>query len=322
MKIHSPSQSGLTLVELSVTAGLIGVLGLIIYSLLNIGTILGAKNTATNTAHQQARVAMLEMVQDLHCAVSLPQLVDVNGIPMPTPAPSTTPAPAAGIAFQQWSMGPFKIIADTAALPSTSPNPGLSQNFVMIALPSSTSPLPVVNQRLIIPTHQIEGDITNVTGSWNSLTITLANIPVPSPAPAPTVPPGTLPVRIQGTTPGATPSANGDIVCFITDRCAYKVVPANPGPPVVLPVVYKLVWTKNSDLNPDGTVKIRDIVTDITNPTPFSIPTTPNGALYYRFVAAVDLSTSDPQYTNRGYKAANILLNGQVPYKARLTTYQ
>src|ERR1022692_661950 len=317
MKIQIQSRSGLTLVELSVTAGLIGVLGLIIYSLLNIGTILGAKNTATNTAHQQARVAMLEMVQDLHNAVSLPQLVDTNGNPMPTPAPSTTPAPAAGIAFQQWAMGPFKIIADTAALPSSSP-PGLSQNFVLIALPSSTSPLPVVNQRLIIPTHQIEGDITAVSGAWNSLTITLANMSAPSPAPSPTVPPGTLPVRIQGTTPGATPSANGDVVCFITDRCAYKVVVDNPGPPIV----YKLVWTKNSDLNPNGTVKVRNIVTDITNPTPFSIPVTPNGALYYRFVAAVDLSTSDPQYTNRGYKAANILLNGQVPYKARLTTYQ
>ena len=57
------------------------------------------------------------------------------------------------------------------------------------------------------------------------------------------------------------------------------------------------------------------MVTDITNPKPFSTPTTPAGALYYRFVAAIDLSTSDLSYTNRGYKSANILLNGQVPYK-------
>ena len=80
------------------------------------------------------------------------------------------------------------------------------------------------------------------------------------------------------------------------------------------PTVYKLQWT-----NTQGT---RDIVTDVTNPRPFSIPTTPAGALYYRFVAAIDLSTSDPNYSNRGYKSANILLNGQVPFKARLTTYQ
>ena len=78
MKIHSRSRSGLTLVELSVTTGLVGVLGLIIYSLLNMGTILGAKNTAVNTAHQQARVAMLQMTQDLHAAISLPYLFDVD----------------------------------------------------------------------------------------------------------------------------------------------------------------------------------------------------------------------------------------------------
>jgi type II secretory pathway pseudopilin PulG len=322
MKIHLQSRSGMTLIEMAVTAGLVGVLGLIIYSLLNIGTILGAKNTATNTAHQQARVAMLEMIQHLHSAVSLPQMTDANGVPYPSPAPAS----AEGISFQQWGSapllvngnwvvtpngGPFKIIADTAAMPG-------SQNFVKIALPSA-SPLPVVNQRLIIPTHQIEGDITAVSarvplsGSWDSLTITLASIPAPSPAPSPVASPGMLPVQIQGTTPGPTPSAAGDVICYITDRCSYRVVLASAGPPVV----YTLQWTKTSD-----PASPRNIVTDITNPKPFSIPATPAGALYYRFVAAIDLSTSDPNYSNRGYKSANILLNGQVPYKARLTTYQ
>ena len=51
-------------------------------------------------------------------------------------------------------------------------------------------------------------------------------------------------------------------------------------------------------------------------------PLTPAGALYYRFVAAINLSTADMQYSNRGFKSANILLNGQVPMRARLTTYQ
>lgn len=301
MKIHIQSRSGLTLIELSVTTGLIGVLGLIIYSLLNIGTILGAKNTAVNTAHQQARVAMLQMTQDLHSAISLPYLIDVdvngnvvmdaNGVP----ALSTGPAggPAAGIAFQQWSMGPLKIIADTAQLPPL----GVSQNFVMISLPSSTSPLPVVNQRLIVPTHQIEGDIAAVSGTWNSLTITLANIPAPSPAPSPTPPPGTLPVRIVNTMPGM-----GEVVCFITDRCWYSISNTS------------LAWHRRGD---------RVMVNDITNPKPFSTPTTPGGgALFYRFVAAIDLSTSDLNYSNRGFKSANILLNGQVPMRTRLTTYQ
>ena len=65
--------------------------------------ILGAKNTAVNTAHQQARTAMLQMIQDLHSAVSLPALSDVNHVPLVNPAPNTA---APGISFQLWSTGP------------------------------------------------------------------------------------------------------------------------------------------------------------------------------------------------------------------------
>jgi hypothetical protein len=280
MRVHSSSRSGLTLVELSVTTGLVGVLGLIIYTLLNMGTVLGARNTATNTAHQQARIAMIEMIQDLHAAVSLPALQGIIG------------TQASGISFQQWGSvvqngvvtnngGPHEIRNDAAA----------GQKVIHIRVTGS-QPNPIVGQRVIVPTHQIESDIDAVSGGSGDLTLTLHD---------------NLPVAINGTVSGS-----GDIVCYITDRCSYDVVLVNAGPPAE----YKLQWTKRS------APPARDIVNDITNPRPFSIPTTPAGALYYRFVAAVDLSTSDPKYSKRGYKSANILLNGQVPFKARLTTYQ
>ena len=70
MKPGSHARSGLTIVELMVTTVLIGVLGLVIFSILNTGTILGAKNTAVNTAHQEARIAMLQMTKNLHSAIS------------------------------------------------------------------------------------------------------------------------------------------------------------------------------------------------------------------------------------------------------------
>jgi prepilin-type N-terminal cleavage/methylation domain-containing protein len=290
MKIHSQSQGGLTLIELSVTMGLVGVLGLIIYSLLNIGTILGAKNTAVNTAHQQARVAMLQMTQDLHAAISLPFLFDVDASGTPVwdatlpagvqvPALSKGPAggPAAGIAFQQWSGGPYKIV------PKADPSPAAGypagQKVIHIIVTSGAAP--IAGQRLIVPTHQIEDRISSVSGGNGDLTVTLDN---------------NLPVDIRGTT-----SAAGDIVCYASDRCWYFI--ANNG----------LTWHRQGD---------RVMVTDITNTKPFSTPSTPAGALYYRFVAAIDLSTADLNYTNRGYKAANILLNGLVPFKGRLTTYQ
>jgi hypothetical protein len=282
MRIHRPNQSGLTMVELSITMGVVGTLGLVIYSLLNIGTVLGAKNTATNTAHQQARVAMIEMIQDLHSAVSLPALTGVVGIQ------------ASGISFQQWGA----VMSNGVMTPNGGPheirndaNTGQNQVRLVIA---AGQPRPVVGQRLIVPTHQIEDNIIAVNGGSSDCILTLAN---------------NLTVAIKGAN---TNSSVGEIIAYITDRCSYNVVQVSAGPPAE----YKLQWTKIS------APPARDIVTDITNPRPFSIPSTPAGALYYRFVAAIDLSTSDPKYSRRGYKAANILLNGQVPFKARLTTYQ
>lgn len=278
MKFGSPTRGGFTLAELTITTAVVAVLGLGIYAVLNLGTILGAKNTAINTAHQQARVAMLKMLDDLHSSVSLPALVNSNG------------TSATGISFQQWG----SVLSNGVVTPNGGPhkirNDASKGETVVHITVTSPQPTPTRGQRFIVPTHQIETDISGVSGSASNLSLTLAT---------------PLPVDLKGTS-----SAVGDIVCYITDRCSYNVVLDSPGPPAS----YKLQWT-----NTQGT---RDVVNDITNPRPFSIPTTPAGALYYRFVAAVDLSTSDPKYSNRGYKSANILLNGQVPFRARLTTYQ
>jgi len=282
MRINRPNQSGLTMAELSITMAVVGALGLVIYSLLNIGTVLGAKNTATNTAHQQARVAMIEMIQDLHNAVSLPALTGVVG------------GTGSGISFQQWGAVMSNGVMTTNGGPHEIRNDANAGQKVIRLVIATGQPIPIVGQRLIVPTHQIEDDIVAVSGSAGDCQVTLAN---------------NLPVAIKGT---GTNSSVGEIIAYITDRCSYDVVLVSAGPPAE----YKLQWNKVS--SPPA----RDIVNDITNPRPFSIPVTPAGALYNRFVAAIDLSTSDPKYSRRGYKAANILLNGQVPFKTRLTTFQ
>jgi type II secretory pathway pseudopilin PulG len=278
MKMRSRN-SGATLVEIIFTTILIGVVGLVIYTLLNIGTILASKNIAVNTAHQQARTAMLQMVSDLHGSVSLPQLVDVNGNPSPTPDPSASPTatpsstPAAGIAFQLWSSGPHKVTS----------NVSVTQKAVTISSPSTITPVPTPGQRLIIPGHGIEDDITAVAQVSNSSYIlTLAN-----------------------NVKAAIDTSNGNIPCFITDRCSYIV--------------------KNQQLEWVGPTTKKTFAVmgrNITSPTPFSVPVTASGALYHRFVAAIDLTTSDLQFSNRGFKSANILLNGQVPLRTRLTVQQ
>ncbi len=266
MKLGSNTR-GFTLVEMGFSTAVFSIVGATLYSLVNISTVLGAKNTAINTAHEQARTAMVQMLQDLHSAISLPYLVDTNGNQV------SGAGPAAGIGFQQWSSGPHKITSDVAT----------TQNQVSITFTNGAGPAPVAGQRLIVPTHQIEDDVTAVSGSGPNYTVTLAH---------------NLPVAITGT-------GTYSIVCFFTDRCSYTVSNGN------------LQWT-----GPTTKKGVSVLGSDITSSLPFSTPTTPAGALYYRFVSAVNLSTADPAYSNRGFKAANIFLNGQIPMRARLATYQ
>jgi hypothetical protein len=273
MSLRTKRQVAATLLELSIAMSLIGAVGLAIYSMLNVGMILGAKNSAVNTAHQQARVAMLQLVQDIHSAVSLPALTDDNSVPIPSPTPGTK---AAGISFQLWAGGPYKICADAAA----------TATVVQIQLlPADV--VPQVGERLIVKSHEIELDITGVSAAGGSK----YNLTLASP----------LGVAIEGT---ESPTYY-NIPCFISDRCSYVV--------------------KNGALEWHGPTQKKAFAilgNDIISATPFSLPSTPGGALYYRFVAAIDLSTADTKSTNRGFKSANILLNGQVPMRARLTTYQ
>ena len=78
MKLCS-RHKGYTLIELGMVSTMFSTVGVALCSLLNVSLVLGAKNVAMNTAHQQARTAMIQMLQDLHAAVSLPYLVNIDG---------------------------------------------------------------------------------------------------------------------------------------------------------------------------------------------------------------------------------------------------
>lgn len=266
-------QQGAALLELMISTTIVLMTGGIIYYILNTGMVLFAKNTAINLAHQQARVAVLTMEQDLHSSVSIPQLVDANRNPV------AGNGPAAGIAFQLYAKGPLKV--------ASAANAGQNQINVRV-----NGYLPKVGQRLCIPTHQIEYDITGVgTGSTDRILTLASNLPVD--------------VKTVLYDPGTNSNINVNVVCFITDRMHYVVT--------------------NGELRyygPNQPAGGRVLANDITSNTPFSIPVTAAGAQYNRFVAAINLSTADAGSTNRGFKAANMFLNAMVPYRARLCITQ
>src|ERR1700683_3060856 len=114
---HSLAQRGFSLIELMITLGVVGITSGIMWYVLYTGMILFAKNSAINMAHQEARLAMMNMEQNIHAAVSLPYLASTNAF---TPLTgSAANGPAAGISFQLWDGGPFQVAATAAAGQST-----------------------------------------------------------------------------------------------------------------------------------------------------------------------------------------------------------
>jgi prepilin-type N-terminal cleavage/methylation domain-containing protein len=154
-------ENGFTLVEVLVATGAIGIVGAVMFAVLNFGLTLFARNVRMNMAHQEARNGVMRVVRDLHRAVSIPQLSDAGLKAVPTAGP------AAGVMFQVVTTGPFEIMNDPSA-------PRLLQV-------STTNPKPAppsIGDHIVVLDYDVEADITDITamgiGSnhWN---IFLAN---------------------------------------------------------------------------------------------------------------------------------------------------
>jgi prepilin-type N-terminal cleavage/methylation domain-containing protein len=279
---QSFGQRGFTLVEMLITTGVVAITGTIMYYILYTGMILFAKNSAINMAHQEARLAMMQMEQQIHAAVSVPYLFTTVAQPPVAATGTGVDGPAAGICFQLWDAGPFEVNATAAS----------GQNQIQI---KTNGFLPAAGERLIIPSYVIEMDIISVTGGSTTPTLTLG--------PAGSVLPSTVNTTI--TPPGGTATAV-NVQCFITHRIAY-VIQNNQL------LYYPMVSNSTST-----TV----MANNITTATPFSIQPTAQGAPYSRFVTAINLSTSDAAYSNLNFKAANMFLNALEPCRAQLCSYQ
>jgi len=277
------------LIELMVSTAVVAITGIILYYILLSGLTLFTKNTAINMAHQEARNAVLTMEQDIHAAVSIPELTTTS----PTTY-VTGSGPAAGISFQLFAAGPFQITPSATPYAAGQPNISVRCNGYV----------PTTYQRLIIPEYQIEMTVVNINSGagGTDVSLELGNDQ------------GTVVNLPTAVTPTMTNSAGASVAvniqCFFTDRVAYVVNGT------------QLWYYPRQFNNASNPTPYRVLANSITSATPFSIPATPLGAPFNRFVAAVNLITADTATSNLNFRAANMFLNSNEPYRCRLCVYQ
>ena len=158
MKLPNPrklTQAGATLAEMMVAVGVLSLLGLVFFAVLNSGLILFAKNTAVNAAHQEARDGINRMTRDIHASISVPELRDTNfsvvsSLPV---VASGSAAMAAGVSFQNVALGAQYMWKDPA------------NNKIMVKGTPDTPEAPRAGMHLISPLYGIEDDIVKVTAT-------------------------------------------------------------------------------------------------------------------------------------------------------------
>lgn len=353
---NKSSEAGFSVGEMAVAVGVLGLLGMVFFSVLQSGLTLSAKNTAVNVAHQEAREGILRLTRDIHAAISVPQLRsdthDANytmassfPVVSSTPASTTTPvAPTApGVSFQNIASGPNFVWKDTN-----------DSGKIMI----KDNPKPEEGMRVIIPFWGLEEDITKVTagGSANH-----SNVFIKSDQSTPDI---------------DVPNVGGTyVITYYTDRVAYmvlngsyiadsqgpyilsggKYVPAGiytaatSGAYVLSAGVYipyssgtmqrydYVISTsaqryryENGELHmfrqrqTGSTMQWKDVAVVakyISSPTPFYVPLNSGGTPDLKYVG-VQLTARDPKSSNRGYLATSSLLNTQIDYRSRLTITQ
>jgi prepilin-type N-terminal cleavage/methylation domain-containing protein len=310
------SRAGFTLAEMMVAVGVLGLLGLVFFQVLQSGLTLSAKNTAVNAAHEEARQGVLRMTRDIHASISVPQLRDATyAVVSSTPGPSATPPTAAGVSFQNIAYGPNFLWKD--------PSPNGNSPIMIRDGPY----VPTPGMRLIVPFWGIEDTITKVSAASqvSHSNIWLANS-------------GEQVLGNKSPIFGGATYA----ITYYTNRVMYLVtngtyVADSKGDFTLSGGVYTQVTPgtgqyhyENGELHyyvqsyANNATYWKDTATVaryLSTPNPFSVPLNRYGSSNNKYVT-VAISARDPKSSNRGYIATASLLNTQIDYRSRLTTYQ
>jgi prepilin-type N-terminal cleavage/methylation domain-containing protein len=321
-------RSGFTLAEMMVAVGVLGLLGMVFFSVLRSGIVLFAKNTAVNIAHEEAREGINRLTRDIHASVSMPQLcnLDTTASPVTFPAPNPSPTPISGVAvgpmfaavtFQSVANGPNYIWNDPAG-----------NGPVMVKDNYNVTP----GQHLLIPFWGalFEQDIYKATagGSANHSNIFLQN-------------------DVQTNIKPRDSSSGIYAITYYTERIAYVVmngtfskdtsglytegakngnyVWAPPGTPPGHLYVYK-----NGELHQfrqrytGSSYYWQDVATvarNLTSAMPFYSPLNPNGGFNTKYVG-VKITATDTKVTNQNFVAVNSLMDTAIDYRTAIALTQ
>ena len=342
MKLQSydkSSERAFTFAEMAVAVGVLMLLGVTFFQVLNSGLILSAKNTAVNLAHEEARMGVLRLTRDIHAAISVPQLRDNGFTVLSTDPVSGVPPMAAGVSFQNIYSGPNFVWKD----------PGAADLIMIKDNPNK----PIEGMRIIIPFFGLEEDITKVTasGSANHSNVFIKADQSTPPITAPdygspycityytdrtmyVVRKGSYIPDSQGPytiTTAAYSSGNKDR--YVLSGTIYR--PSATGTLVVTPALYSSGSAQRYRFE-DGELHLYKqrysgssvywddtaiVARYISSPMPFYIPLNSGGSPNTKYVG-VKLTARDPKSSNRGYLATASLLDTQVDYRSRITITQ
>ena len=303
-----------------------------LYLTLTTGVIQFAKNTSVNVAHQQLLEAFNHMEKDVHSSLSIPQLLNADLTPY------TGTGSAAGIGLQRYSMGPFT--ANWA-------NNGLSA----VTIATGATKRPAAGQRIIFEDMFIEKDITAVTASGNNSVVTMdssiwtaihnmdlatiadkAGYVVFKPDNT-TAPNGELRYYPNlSRTYAARANSGGSSTYTVGAGSVYSVgarvraaaagsiTNYEEGVVTSFSGTSLVVAIDTTAGTPPGTGNInvyRVLAKGLRTATPFSFGTNPSsGAINPRALLAA-ITISDPTYNQRGYKALDLSMTFQLPYRGR-----
>src|SRR6266705_2189547 len=161
--------AGFTLPEIMISVLCFAVCGGMIFTLLNSGMILYAKNMSVNTAHEDTRRAINRLLRDIHASVSVPQLIDGFNADGSLQVHTSNTTGAAGVSFQLVYTDPNNPSDTGARYIWKDP---ISTSLIMIynngSCTSGDLCPPIPGERLIVPLWGIECDITKMVAAGAS----------------------------------------------------------------------------------------------------------------------------------------------------------